>query len=114
MGDCKGGNPCRGLKGWPPICANINGSFNIKLADENGFYSIQFKVVSNITGLSLYSTESRVELENLINLSFDDITNLRALEIESYQSSTGLPIIIFWSGGIDSTLILSAIIKNFL
>ena len=47
------------------------------------------------------------------NLSFEEVTNLRALEIERYHEETGLPILITWSGGIDSTTVVSAVVKNF-
>lgn len=44
--------------------------------------------------------------------SFSDITDKRASEIKQIVEQEDLPITVFWSGGIDSTLVLSAIIKN--
>lgn len=53
------------------------------------------------------------EFDATSTVTFDDATNSRALEIEQFQNDTGLPILIYWSGGIDSTVALAAIIKNF-
>ncbi|WP_396190111.1 hypothetical protein [Flavobacterium sp.] len=44
-------------------------------------------------------------------MSFAEITDLRALEIEQLHESSGLPILVNWSGGIDSTCIVAAIYK---
>lgn len=48
-----------------------------------------------------------------INLTFSEATDSRAKEIAELCSSNELPIVVCWSGGIDSTVILSAIVKNF-
>jgi hypothetical protein len=46
-------------------------------------------------------------------ISFDEATDMRADQIAACVSEdTNLPIYIYWSGGIDSTVILSAIIKH--
>lgn len=45
------------------------------------------------------------------NLTFADVTDRRALELEQLHEETGLPIIVNWSGGIDSTCIVAAIFK---
>jgi len=50
---------------------------------------------------------------NNFNLTFEEITNQRAQDLEKKLSSTNLPVIVNWSGGIDSTVILCAILKNF-
>jgi hypothetical protein len=44
--------------------------------------------------------------------SFVDITDQRAEEVSHYAKTNDLPIIISYSGGIDSTLIVAAIHKN--
>ena len=46
-------------------------------------------------------------------ISFDEATDMRADQIAACVSEdTNLPIWVMWSGGIDSTVILSAIIKH--
>lgn len=45
------------------------------------------------------------------SLSFSDITDYRSLELERL-SANYKNVYLFWSGGIDSTVILSAILKN--
>ena len=45
--------------------------------------------------------------------SFSDVTDLRALDIKKTMQQTNQGLAVFWSGGIDSTVALSAIIKNF-
>lgn len=43
--------------------------------------------------------------------SFEDVCNARARQILVRSEETGLPIFIFWSGGIDSTLALISLLK---
>ena len=47
-----------------------------------------------------------------INDKFDDIVNDRVIELNQIAKSQKKKILIQWSGGIDSTLVLSAFIKN--
>lgn len=53
------------------------------------------------------------QLNQPFNKSFDEVTTLRALEIKKIMQQRNQPLAIFWSGGIDSTLALSAVIKHF-
>ena len=46
------------------------------------------------------------------NQTWDEITDQRAYDLQSLTLS-GKKLIVFWSGGIDSTCILTAILKNF-
>jgi hypothetical protein len=52
-------------------------------------------------------------LMQCFNKSFSEVTDARAIEIKKTMQQRNLPLAIFWSGGIDSTLALSAIIKHF-
>ena len=45
--------------------------------------------------------------------NFESVTNIRAQEVENHYKNIDGPIVVFWSGGIDSTVILAAILKNF-
>jgi len=45
--------------------------------------------------------------------TFSDITDKRALELEQLVQSSEKPLGIMWSGGIDSTTIITACIRNF-
>jgi len=45
--------------------------------------------------------------------SFKDATDIRSKQMQDYYANDDLPIVVYWSGGIDSTVIMSAIHKNF-
>lgn len=47
------------------------------------------------------------------NLTMEEITDNRAKEIANLAQTTDRPIVISYSGGIDSTLIVAAVVKNF-
>jgi hypothetical protein len=47
------------------------------------------------------------------NLSWDEVTDRRAVEIEQLIQIENKKLVVFWSGGIDSTCIVTAILKNF-
>ena len=47
------------------------------------------------------------------NLSWNDITDLRALQIQQDILCSDKNLLIHWSGGIDSTCIIAAVLKNF-
>ena len=44
--------------------------------------------------------------------TFEQICNERACELIGYAEHSNVPIYIFWSGGIDSTLLLVSLLKN--
>jgi hypothetical protein len=46
------------------------------------------------------------------NLSFEEVSDLRAMDIKKLIIETDRPIIVQWSGGIDSTVSLVSLIKN--
>ena len=52
------------------------------------------------------------DLSNTTNLSFEEVTDQRAHEFKSIINQTGKRVVLFWSGGIDSTVVLAALIKN--
>lgn len=45
--------------------------------------------------------------------TFSQVTDQRAIELKDAMQQRNRELAVFWSGGIDSTLVLSAIIKNF-
>jgi hypothetical protein len=47
------------------------------------------------------------------SITYDECCSTRAQEIWTKSSVSGLPIIIFWSGGIDSTRVLVSFLENF-
>jgi hypothetical protein len=53
------------------------------------------------------------QYEDKFNKSFADITNQTAIELKNKIHQTGNPAVVLYSGGIDSTLVVSAILKNF-
>lgn len=52
-------------------------------------------------------------LTKLSDKSFGEVTDLRALDIKKIMEQTNQELAVFWSGGIDSTAALTAIVKNF-
>jgi hypothetical protein len=44
--------------------------------------------------------------------TFEELCNARAQELLSYAETLGVPLYTFWSGGIDSTLVLVSFLKN--
>ena len=64
--------------------------------------------------LSFYKPDEPLpELHDKPIITFRDATDKRAMEIAAIaEAKPDMPIIAYWSGGIDSTLILTAIFKN--
>lgn len=52
-------------------------------------------------------------INRLLTPTFEEATDCRAHEVAQLVKTTDLPIVFYWSGGIDSTVMLSAAIKNF-
>lgn len=46
------------------------------------------------------------------NLSFEEVTDRRALDIKNIIDQTGKNCVVFYSGGIDSTVVMASLIKN--
>lgn len=67
----------------------------------------------NIWNFHLFPENRIPAFNGAFNMNYTDISDVRAKEIEDYQNRTNLPIYVYWSGGIDSTLVVSAIVKNF-
>jgi len=53
------------------------------------------------------------DLSKFSTVSFSEATDQRANELSNELCRHDLPIVVHWSGGIDSTVIVSAIYKNF-
>lgn len=51
--------------------------------------------------------------DSKFNLSWGEVTDQRAAEIERLVQHKNKKLVIFWSGGVDSTCIVVAILKNF-
>lgn len=52
-------------------------------------------------------------LDSLYNKSFEEVTDTRAIEIREILNRRQEKLAVFWSGGIDSTVVLSSLIRNF-
>lgn len=52
------------------------------------------------------------DLNSVYNLTFTQVTDLRALEIKKLIDTTDKECFLFYSGGIDSTVVLVSLIKN--
>ena len=46
------------------------------------------------------------------NLNFSDVSDMRALDIKKIINETDRPIVVQWSGGIDSTVTMVSLLKN--
>ena len=46
------------------------------------------------------------------NLNFAEVSDMRALDIKKLINSTNRPVMIQWSGGIDSTVAIVSLLKN--
>jgi len=53
------------------------------------------------------------DLDCTFDQTFSQVTDSRAIEIRNHMRQHDQELAVFWSGGIDSTVILSAIVKNF-
>lgn len=53
------------------------------------------------------------QLDHRSTQSFSEVTDLRATDIKQTMLQQNQELAVFWSGGIDSTVALSAIVKNF-
>jgi hypothetical protein len=53
------------------------------------------------------------QLDQQCTSSFGEVTDLRAVDIKQTMQQQNRELAVFWSGGIDSTVTLSAIVKNF-
>jgi hypothetical protein len=53
------------------------------------------------------------QLDHRSTKSFSEVTDLRATDIKKAMLQQNQELAIFWSGGIDSTVALSAIVRNF-
>jgi hypothetical protein len=54
-----------------------------------------------------------IDLSKTTNKTYTEISDQRASELESLIETRNIPLAIFWSGGIDSSLIICSILKNF-
>lgn len=52
------------------------------------------------------------DFEKDFTMNFSDVTDKRAYDIKNIIDKTGKTIIVFYSGGIDSTVVMTALLKN--
>ena len=69
--------------------------------------------VGNPFGLTLFDKFRAPELTSVPSTTFEQATDITAMRLAKLIENSDLPIAVHWSGGIDSTVILSAMIKNF-
>jgi hypothetical protein len=108
-----------------PVLNGINSldrrmlAYFCKLSHENG--SIQLGLMAragqNILPFNnqiLPVIDSVMPVYNkFFDLTWDQVTDMRAKEIEQRMIVQNKKLVIFWSGGIDSTCIVVALLKNF-
>lgn len=89
-----------------------------KVAYKNDYYSFlpRFPTKEIICPWDHHlGLEFKLDLSKKIkSKEIDEICSIRAKEILHAAQTAQLPIMIHWSGGIDSTLVVTAILKNFL
>jgi hypothetical protein len=90
------------------------GRFYFNLARATGMESYIFR--NGIWGdpfeTSIEPQFSMPSYNSNFNLSFSEVSDLRAADIKELINSTDRPIMIQWSGGIDSTVAIVSLIKN--
>ncbi len=74
---------------------------------------VPFLPVSRFDANNDYHCQIVNNSNNFVSLTFEQVTDNRAQSICQQAQSHDLPIIFYWSGGIDSTLFLAAAINNF-
>jgi len=97
-------------------------SYNIDYASLNKFRKLFNNGLLYSSGIGLPRLQIPEWYDTIFDLSvpqwqnksitFEEATNNRALEMMKYYTED-IPILVYWSGGIDSTCVLSAIHKNF-
>jgi hypothetical protein len=53
------------------------------------------------------------EYQSKFDLSWNDITDQQALKLQELMLTSGKKLVLLWSGGIDSTCLVTAVLKNF-
>jgi hypothetical protein len=92
--------------------------YNNKLMEFVDFNKVADGYFSFIPRFSLEPNKWGIPNENNLlsqiteDCNFVDATNTRLSQILKLSDDTNLPILIHWSGGIDSTLILSSFLKH--
>jgi hypothetical protein len=90
------------------------GRFNINMARCLGYESY-------ISRQGEWSDPFETEVEPIhtmptydpnFNFSFNEVSDLRALEIKKLINTTDRPVMVSWSGGLDSTVSVVALLKN--
>jgi hypothetical protein len=67
----------------------------------------------NTFGLRLFDKFRAPELTSVQPITFEQATDVTAMQLAALMEKSDLPIAVHWSGGIDSTLVLAGMIKNF-
>ncbi len=90
------------------------GRFYFNLARATGMESYIFRngIWSDPFETSIEPQFSMPSYNSNFNLSFSEVSDLRAADIKELINSTDRPIMIQWSGGIDSTVAIVSLIKN--
>lgn len=63
-------------------------------------------------GLTTMPQDRFPDLDQSYRYDFAETTDRRSLELAHKVSEHDLPVVVYWSGGIDSTVVLTALIKN--
>jgi hypothetical protein len=67
---------------------------------------------SSAWGMTTLANDSFPNLSIPCHDTFEEVTDRRASELAKHVDSKDLPIVVCWSGGIDSTVILASLVKN--
>jgi hypothetical protein len=88
--------------------AHNNASAHVGFVPRTGVNNFPFRQqLTNLTHTSMPDYDCN------FNLTWNEITDQRARQIEKRMWEENKKIVVLWSGGIDSTCIMSAILKNF-
>ena len=67
----------------------------------------------NPFGLTVFDKFRAPVLTSVVPVTFEEATDTTAMRLAILMDNSDLPIAVHWSGGIDSTVILAGMIKNF-
>lgn len=66
----------------------------------------------NAWGLTADTCASLPNIHRAFSWDWAEVTDRRAMDVAAATAQDDLPIYVFWSGGIDSTVILAALLRN--
>jgi len=87
--------------------------FKSRLVNEGYVGFDRINDVDNPFGLIVFDKFRAPALTSVSPITFEEATDITAMRLAALMEKSDLPIAVHWSGGIDSTVPLAGMIKNF-